>query len=494
MTDNGIICVLNVFNRPQWFQEQLAAIKNQTVKPKKIIIWNNNDSINLNMFKSDPQILILSSSQNLGVWARFFSLYYLFNAKYICVFDDDTIPQKKWFENCITTIEKHNALLGTIGITFKKGKGYEAEFKYGWEGCLLDNPNNVGKTNYVDIVGHSWFFRKEWITTLIKELPNIDEKMFVCGEDMHLSYVLQKYLYIPTMVPPHPLDNKELWGAIPEKSKYYGNVNSTYSAFSSDGRFQKALSNYIDRGYETIMNRYDNIKVWDNCLRYFINKIKKKQNFSLLRFADGEFYILNNKRLTNCDNWTFNVDSILYKHLNESLTIENTNVYYGISGLSDDPNTCSYYYNRIFNHHNITYANIFVNNHYNEWVTFMETFNGDCFLISCNLPKNNKIGNIKVIDSLIIDEYLVNTWDNNYVYYFKLLNDIGKKYTNMLFLISAGPLSEVFIHKLYLSNPNNIYLDVGSSIDTYVKNKQTRPYMKNDNLDNKSVLNLPIVK
>ena len=99
--DNGVICVLNVFNRPQWFQEQLAAIKNQTVKPKKIIIWNNNDNINLNMFKSDPQILILSTSQNLGVWARFFSLYYLFNAKYICVFDDDTIPQKRWFENLL---------------------------------------------------------------------------------------------------------------------------------------------------------------------------------------------------------------------------------------------------------------------------------------------------------------------------------------------------------------------------------------------------------
>ena len=61
--DTSVICVLNVFNRPQWFQEQLAAIKNQTVKPKKIIIWNNNDSINLNMFKSDPQILILSTSQ-----------------------------------------------------------------------------------------------------------------------------------------------------------------------------------------------------------------------------------------------------------------------------------------------------------------------------------------------------------------------------------------------------------------------------------------------
>ena len=67
-------------------------------------------------------------------------------------------------------------------------------------------------------------------------------------------------------------------------------------------------------------------------------------------------------------------------------------------------------------------------------------------------------------------------------------------YTNMLFLLSAGPLSEVFIYKLYKSNPNNIYLDVGSSIDTYVKNKQTRPYMKDNNLNNNSIINLPIIK
>ena len=64
----------------------------------------------------------------------------------------------------------------------------------------------------------------------------------------------------------------------------------------------------------------------------------------------------------------------------------------------------------------------------------------------------------------------------------------------MLFLISAGPLSEIIIYKLYKLNPNNIYLDVGSSIDIYVKNKETRPYMKNHELFNNNVLDLPLVK
>jgi Fe-S cluster biosynthesis and repair protein YggX len=34
------------------------------------------------------------------------------------------------------------------------------------------------------------------------------------GEDMHFSFMLQKYLGLNTYVPPHPEDNKRLWGSI----------------------------------------------------------------------------------------------------------------------------------------------------------------------------------------------------------------------------------------------------------------------------------------
>ena len=77
----------------------------------------------------------------------------------------------------------------------------------------------------------------------------------------------------------------------------------------------------------------------------FHKKNKSKENF-LLRFADGELYVLENKKLTNCDNWTFKENGILCKHLNEALTLKNTNVYYGISCLSDHVPTCMYYYKK----------------------------------------------------------------------------------------------------------------------------------------------------
>jgi hypothetical protein len=36
----------------------------------------------------------------------------------------------------------------------------------------------------------------------------------IVGEDMHFSYTLQKYLGLNTYVPPHPKDDKEMWGSI----------------------------------------------------------------------------------------------------------------------------------------------------------------------------------------------------------------------------------------------------------------------------------------
>ena len=147
-----VICILNVYKRAMWFEDQLNAVINQSIKPKHIIIWNNSD-FDLSKYKDINNITIFNSSKNMGVWARFFSLYFLLEGKYVCVFDDDTIPGNNWFKNCITTINKYNALLGTIGVYFNEGNKYSVMKRYGW-----DNPNE--KEKLVDIVGHSWFFKK----------------------------------------------------------------------------------------------------------------------------------------------------------------------------------------------------------------------------------------------------------------------------------------------------------------------------------------------
>lgn len=472
-----ITCVLNVFKRVEYFEDQLNAILNQSIPPKKIIIWNNNPEVNMSSYAKE-NIIVLNCSQNLGVWARFFSQYFLLSGEYVCIFDDDTIPGCNWFKNCIETINKYNALLGTIGVVFEKGNTYKYNLRFGWSiGC--------DHAKMVDIVGHSWFFRKEWITTFIKELPNIDENFLTCGEDIHLSYVLQKYLNIPTIVPPHPWSDTTLWGADNNKSWKYGtDENALCKQPGWHLRYNDAFKNYVNNGFETIHNKAQSLKTYSNCLDYFIARIKNKEHFVIMKCADGEYSISKNIniRVQPADDWTFKTDSILHKHFNDTLSLINSNVFYGVSGPSDSKVICEYWYKNIANTHNITYANIFVNKNYSIWIDFLKNSDYNCVLISQVYPSSGKLGGMKIIDYLPIDKYLVNKWDDEYENYFKLVSNLARNYTNILFFVSAGPLANIFIHRMYLENPNNTYIDCGSSIDFLTKGVYTRTYQTNNDI------------
>lgn len=198
-----ITVILNGYKRPDYLKTQLDAINNQTIKPESIMLWQNQGA------DFDPEltknITHVNSNKNFGVWARF---AFALNARteYVCVFDDDTIPSPKWLENCLDTIKTHNGLLGTIGVRFLSKDSYQPIKRFGW----ADNNNN--EVVEVDIVGHAWFFRREWLKYFWMEMPSKEDSELV-GEDMHFSFMLQKYADIKTFVPPHPVGQEELWGS-----------------------------------------------------------------------------------------------------------------------------------------------------------------------------------------------------------------------------------------------------------------------------------------
>jgi hypothetical protein len=222
-----ITVILNGYKRPQFFKEQLLAIENQTIKPERIMFWQNSDLD----FDVPSHIEHCKSNTNYGVWSRF--IYALnSDSEYICVFDDDTIPGKKWLENCLNTMKTHEGLLGTVGLIFNTKQSYGHHFRVGW-------PNANMHTTKVDIVGHSWFFKREWLEVLFREKPFISGKTKLVGEDLHFSYMLQKYLNIDTYVPPHPINDRELWGSL--KAIQYG---TEQHAISNDGGNMKEMYDY----------------------------------------------------------------------------------------------------------------------------------------------------------------------------------------------------------------------------------------------------------
>jgi len=485
-----ITCVLNVWKRFKVFREQLTAVRNQTIPPKHIIVWNNSGHENYNelmeIAKDDSlKMTVITSSRNMGVWARFYALYPLLSGQYVCVFDDDTIPARRWFESCVNTMKTHNALLGTVGVTFGAGYQYHNDKRRGWGA-------NNSQPEIVDIVGHSWFFKREWVSTLIRDVPNIDEQFLKCGEDMHLSYALRKYLFVPTVVPPHPDSDKSIWGADYDKSVEYGNWNSTYVELGGPSTFSVALDYYRRKGLETIRTREACIKNYSKCLEYFLDKIRKREPFALLRFADGEKAVLMNQTLTNCDNWTFISGSILHSHLTDSLKNNRTNVYYGVSGPSDHQPSFEYYWNSIENKSNITFANVLVNQNHKAWLDFLSNYESECVLISCKKPKECSIGKVAIIEHVEIPDKLVNIWDSVYETYFTQMSKLANRYSGMLFLVCAGPISEVFIDKLYKANPRNTYIDAGSSLDVILKDTITRAYQNcTDGVPVESIIDIP---
>jgi hypothetical protein len=240
-----ITAILTLYKRPQYLEEQLIAIQNQTIPPKEIFILKNTvENINFPNISSNllKNVTIINSSKNFGVWGRF-ALGLLANTKYICVFDDDTIPGKKWFENCLNSMNIKEGLYGTVGLIFQNDC-YESNIRFGWP-----NPNN--NIQQVDIVGHNWFLKREWLHYLWEYSPNYNINLKY-GEDISLSFYLQKH-NIPTLVPPHPHGEEDYYGSIPYKAAQYGgDVNATSLLVEVNTQFNIFLGYCINKGFKLL--------------------------------------------------------------------------------------------------------------------------------------------------------------------------------------------------------------------------------------------------
>lgn len=226
---------------------------------------------------------------------------------------------------------------------------------------------------------------------------------------------------------------------------------------------------------------------------YFKNKILNNENFAFARYADGERMILNNQSIGlgtqafNVDKWKFQDNLLFSKDLLETCKHTEDNYYYAISCKCCDPIGLVYYKN-LLKSKNITYSNLFINLNYDKFINFVNELKRDVVLIA---NKDCKTANypFNVVNKLPIENDCVNWYENNKDLILKTLSIFAKKHNNKLFFVSAGPLSEIIIHHLYINNPENTYVDIGSSLDIYTHGKITRPYqIKNSEYKNKECL------
>ena len=197
-----ITVILNMYRRPHNLPLQISALRKQTVKPKEVWVWINahkdNEEYNRENLKVDK---IFDNDYNWKFYGRFAAAL-LANTEYVAVFDDDTIPGEKWFENCLDTMNKTPGILGSAGVILKD-KYYVHHDRCGW-------PTQNENVMEVDLVGHAWFFKRDWLQYLWREKPTTWDN----GEDIQFSFLAQKYGDIKTYCPPHPPADRAIHGSI----------------------------------------------------------------------------------------------------------------------------------------------------------------------------------------------------------------------------------------------------------------------------------------
>ena len=197
-----ITAILNVYRRyHQTFEKQVKALSNQTIPPKHIWTWQNKAPEKANIQRPKKTVLV-NSSYNFFYHGRFaLALLAQPYTEYVAILDDDIIPGKQWFENCLNCMKEKPGLYVAVGRRLSPGTVEDKKTQWvGWRG-----PNE--EITELDYGGHCWFLKTDWLRYFWME-PQIS---FENAEDIQLSFALQKNAGIPTYAPPHPKDNQELW-------------------------------------------------------------------------------------------------------------------------------------------------------------------------------------------------------------------------------------------------------------------------------------------
>lgn len=224
------------------------------------------------------------------------------------------------------------------------------------------------------------------------------------------------------------------------------------------------------------------MKIFEEELLKLHKKLSNKDIFSFSKYADGEWAIMNKISLNNGEFKSEYSQDFYREKLIESFTYKDENYIVGISceccqGLEHDKM-------KKFSQQseeNLTFANIFVNTNYPLYKSlFIEEYKKNDIYLICN--ENSKIENLpfKVEKSYSVG---FNAWVNNY----NIIEDIIKENINgKLFLFCCGPLGNILAHQLYKANKNNIYLDIGSTLNPWLQSEGfKRDYYSNGYFSNR---------
>ena len=244
VADGDITVILNCYRRPYNLKMQVEALKAQSVPPKQIWLWVNYHEDNKDF---DPSSLgvdrVFNNDFNWKFYGRFAAAL-LADTEYVAIYDDDTVPGSRWHENCLDTMKTNEGILGSAGIILKSDR-YVNHDRCGW-------PTKNETTTEVDLVGHAWFFKREWLRFLWQEKPVTWDN----GEDIQFAFMAKVYGDIKTYCPPHPEADLSLHGSVMGNELGIDDkATSTNSSVSHQQFFSErdlCVQTGLSKGWETV--------------------------------------------------------------------------------------------------------------------------------------------------------------------------------------------------------------------------------------------------
>ena len=135
----------------------------------------------------------------------------------------------------------------------------------------------------------------------------------------------------------------------------------------------------------------------------------------------------------------------------------------------------------------MTYDTLFINKNFEffkDWITsFVNSSNRWKIILVANSIINKNIS--WAYKFFPIPYHIVENFDSFSISFLRIIKSIAK-INNIIFFVSAGPAANIIVSYLSEINKNNIYIDVGSSIEFITKGYSTRYYDKNDELSKMS--------
>lgn len=476
---SSITVILNGYRRLEYLADQVKAIRDQSVDVDEIWLWYNS-SEDPQKDVSDLVDRVVVSNTNWLFWGRF-SLANMARTDYVALFDDDIYPERDWLKTCLETIENGNdGILGGSGVILPLMGGYSSKNKAGWNGQHLDSVEPV------DLVGHAWFMKKAHLQYMWREEPYSWDN----GEDIHLSYMALKHGGIKTFVPPHPEEGRSKWSCRPAFGKVVGRKNvATFKTGNHKNIRSEIVDHYRKDGWSIVEEQaITENKTFLGDLYRFNKMLKRQDNFSLVRFGDGEMMIINGKAIDLSEKCNGehkyspggSHDEEFRQVLSESLKYQNDQYFVGLAcrccvgdqhcddlrAESSQPET------------SLTWANIFVNCNY---PVFLDSTVGLFKKRIVNIICHEK-ANINALTFTVKKDFRVgaNAWIKDYQ---STLNEVDRyikneKISDQVFLFCAGVLSNMLIYQLTKKYPQNTYIDLGSVFDDQMGLGQTRKYLK----------------